>query len=679
MSDRFLLTALLALCLLTSACSQRERPVDAGVRDGILLVGNGTEPATLDPHLAVGVTEHEILRALFEGLVTRDGRDLSVRPAVAQSWTISDDGKVYTFALDPRARWSNGDPVTASDFLFSFERMLNPRLGSSYAKMLHPLEGAAAYNRGEITDFGSVGVRVIDPQTLELRLHEPLAYFLDLLAHGAWYPVHPPSVLAAGDRYDRLSRWTRPGKLVGNGPFQLSEWRLNAVVEVTRNRYFREAESTRLNAIRFFPIASMDTEERAFRSGFLHITHTIPPHRIDWYQSNRADAIHFDTYLGTYYYTLNVRQPPLDDPRVRLALAMSIDRQAIVDTILRAGQKPAFHFTPPNTAGYTSPYQQTFDPEAARQLLAEAGFADGAGFPEVEVLFNTSEAHREIAVAIQQMWRRELGIRVRLHNEEWKVYLDSRRAGRFEILRAGWIGDYNDPSTFLELFTRASGNNPSGWSHDDYEKWLASARSSRDPDERKRLFGKAETLLLQEAPVIPLYFYVRSTLIDERVRGRHANVLDFHPWQDIYFDQAQASPPAVPEYAERDWLRSRIVAPTILSGPAVCLRTRGNDATELPFVSESNRSHLHLSAALFQRLVSHKSRHGATLLTTGRPHPNMREETGKVGTTGPVVRRVLANRRHPNPCGHAGRMSLPVSANPPTSLARSLTQRSAEP
>jgi oligopeptide transport system substrate-binding protein len=536
-----LLLLLPLLCLFLSGCGPRERPVDAGVRDGFLLVGNGTEPATLDPHLAVGVTEHEILRAVLEGLVTRDGRDLNVRPGVASSWTISDDGTVYTFILDPHARWSNGDPVTAHDFLFSFERMLNPKLGSSYAKMLHPLAGAAAYNRGEISDFSEVGARALDKRTLELRLEKPLAYFLDLLAHGAWFPVHPPTVLAAGDPYDRLSRWTRPQQWVGNGPFKLTEWRLNAVVEVRRNPYFREAESVRLNGIRFFPIASIDTEERAFRAGFLHMSHTIPPHRIDWYRANRPSAMHIDTYLGTYYYTINVRNPPLDDARVRLALAMSIDREAIVESILRAGQKPAWHFTPPDTAGYTSPYQQRYDPEEARQLLAEAGFPNGEGFPEVEVLFNTSEAHREIAVAIQQMWRRELGIHVRLHNEEWKVYLDSRRAGRFEILRAGWIGDFNDPATFLDLFTRASGNNPSGWSHDDYEKWMLAARATRDPAERKRLFGKAEALLLQEAPVIPLYFYVRSTLLDERVRGRHPNVLDYHPWQSFYFDEEGAA------------------------------------------------------------------------------------------------------------------------------------------
>jgi oligopeptide transport system substrate-binding protein len=536
MKRHILQSAILLLCLLALGCGQRERPIDIGVRENILLVGNGAEPATLDPHLAVGVTEHEILRALFEGLVTRDGQDLSIRPGVAAEWTISDDGKVYTFVLDKNARWSNGDPVTAADFLFSYERILNPRLGSSYAKMLHPLAGAAAYNRGESSDFSTVGVRVIDVFTLELNLEEPLPYFLDLLAHGAWYPVHPPSVLAAGNAYDRLSRWTRPGKLVGNGPFVLSQWRLNAMVEVRRNHHYRKNALTHLNAIRFFPIASMDTEERAFRAGFLHLTHTLPPHRIAWYKENRPDAVHFDTYLGTYYYTINVRNPPLDDARVRRALAMSIDREAIVQTILRAGQRPAFHFTPPQTAGYTATYQQKFDPEQARKLLAKAGFVNGEGFPEIEVLFNTSESHREIAVAIQQMWRRELGIQVRLHNEEWKVYLDSRRAGRFEILRAGWIGDYNDPATFLELFTRASGNNPSGWSDDTYEELIAKARSSHDAEERKGFFGQAEALLLHEAPVIPLYFYVRSALIDERLRGRHANVLDYHPWQALYFD-----------------------------------------------------------------------------------------------------------------------------------------------
>ncbi len=536
-SKRLTLALPLAVALLVggSGCQPGETRVEAGNRAQELYVGIGAEPATLDPHLAVGVPEFKVLLALFEGLVKRDAKTLEIKPAVARSWEISEDATTYTFHFDPDARWSNGDRVTPEDFRFSIERILNANLGSSYAKMLFPLRKGEAYHRGEVEDFDEVGVRILDPYTLELTLEYPLAYFLDLLAHGAWYPVHPPTILAYGNDnpHDRLARWTRPGRLVGNGPFQLAEWRLNAALVVRPNPYFRAADQVRLNEIHFHPIQA-DAEERAFRNGFLHYTSTVPPHRVQWYQTNQPEDIRFDTYLGTYYFMFNTLTPGLEDPRVRRALSLSIDREAITRAILRGGQKPAYHFTPPDTAGYTSPSTVPHDPERARELLAEAGFPGGAGFPEIEFLYNTSDAHRSIALAVQQMWRRELGIDIRLYNVEWGVYLARRRNRDFEMMRAGWIGDYNDPSTFLDLFTAGSSNNFSGWSDDVYDEAIRASRRTLDPEQRAAYFARAEEILLREGPVIPVYFYVNSLLIDPAVGGHHPNVLDYHPYQHLY-------------------------------------------------------------------------------------------------------------------------------------------------
>ena len=530
---QWMCAALLCLSLgITTGCSPQASNVERGNRSQQLYIGIGTEPEALDPHIVTGVTEHYVLLALLEGLVTRNPQSLAIEPGVARSWTLSEDGLRYTFALDPEARWSNGDTVSAQDFLFAFERILSPALGAPYAYMLYCMRGAKAFNRGELTDFSAVGASAPDPHTLVIELHSPTPYFLGLLTHYTWWPVHPPTVLAHGAMTDRISDWTKPQHFVGNGPFALKSWRLNAAIEVRKNPHYRDARNVGLNGIHFLPIEG-DAEERAFRAGHIHLSSTIPTHRIDWYQTHAPEQIRFDTYLGTYYYALNTQRGPLADARVRKALAYAIDREALTAHILRGGQQPAHHFTPPNTGGFHASARLPYDPARARELLAEAGYPNGKGFPQFELLYNTSESHRSIALAIQQMWQRELGIEVTLYNQEWKVYLASRKAGDFDIVRAAWIGDYDDANTFLELASSDSGNNHSGWSQPAYDALLAQAATEQDPAARLACFQQAEAILLDEMPFIPIYFYVRSLLIHPSVRGWHPNLLDYHPYQAI--------------------------------------------------------------------------------------------------------------------------------------------------
>lgn len=534
-----LITAL--LCALAAlgglvGCDARKTNVERGNEARELYFGIGTEPAGLDPHLITGLTELHVTIALFEGLATLNSETMVIKPGVAESWDISEDGRTYTFHFDPKARWSNGDPVTARDFLYSFERILSPALGAPYAYMLFDVKNAEAFNNGEISDFTRVGFRAPDAATLIIELNEPTPYFLSLLTHYTWWPVHPPTIEKHGGMTERISEWTKPKNFVGNGPFALESWRINSSIYAKKNPLYRDPDSVLLNGVHFLPIQP-DAEERAFRAGHLHLTSTVLPHRIDWYRKNMPERMRFDTALGVYYYMLNTAREPLDDPRVRRALAYSINREAITEHVLKAGQKPAYHFTPPNTGGgYTPEARLPYDPDLARKLLAEAGYPDGGGFPTFEILYNTSESHRAVAVTIQQMWKKELGIDVSLYNQETKVYFATRKAKAYDIARSGWSGDYNDPNTFLSLGKSDNGNNYSNWSNREYDALIESAALEQVPEKRFEIFQKAEAILLEEMPFVPIYFYVTSRLIHPSVRGWHANILDYHPYQAVRLD-----------------------------------------------------------------------------------------------------------------------------------------------
>lgn len=534
---RFLLSAILVVFVATS-CARRSTNVEQGIREQELFIGIGAEPAALDPHITTGLTEYSVMLGLYEGLTTLNAETMAIEPGAAMNWQISEDGLIYTFQIDPLAKWSNGTPVTSDDFAFSIRRILSPALGAPYAYMLYPVRGAEAYNKGLIKDFAKVGVRAPDPDTLIIELHAPTPYFLNLLAHNTWWPVHPPTILKHGGITDRISKWTKPVNFVGNGPYTLESWRLNHGITATKNPHYRNADKTYLNRIHFLPI-DPQTEERAFRAGHLHITGTVPINRIDWYRKHQPEKLHIDTALGTYYYMLNTKRGPLADKRIRRALSLAINREEITRHILRAGQQPAYHFTPPNTGGYQARASLSYDPARARQLMAEAGYANGTGFPEFELLYNTSESHRTIAEAVQQMWKTELGIDITLHNQEWKAYLSTRQSGDFDILRAAWFGDYDDPNTFLSLGQSDNGNNHSGWHHPLYDQLIKEAAMTADPEERMALFQDAENILLDAVPYIPIYFYVTSRLIHPSVKGWYPSILDHHPYQSIYLKEAE--------------------------------------------------------------------------------------------------------------------------------------------
>ncbi|MBD3320648.1 MAG: peptide ABC transporter substrate-binding protein, partial [Chitinivibrionales bacterium] len=424
-----------------STCGKRRTAVESGIEDQVLHIGNGAEPQDLDPHIVTGVPEHAIISALLEGLVAENPKDLHPVPGAAEKWDISDDRRVYTFYLRDNGRWSNGDPVTAHDFVYSFRRILSPALGSEYSYMLYCMRNAERYNKGEIDDFSLVGAAAVDSHTLVITLGSPTPYFLSLLAHYSWFPVHPGTIEKHGAIDRRGSKWTRAENYTGNGPFVLNRWEVNRVIIAEKSPTYWDADNVRLNAIHFHPIESEQTEERAFRSGQLHVTNGVPSHKIEYYRENSPELLRIDPYLGTYYYLVNTVRPPLDNPLVRRALSTAIDRTAIVENVLKGGQLPAHHFTPPGTAGYTACAHIASNPEKARELLARAGYPGGNGFPQIEVLYNTLESHQLVAQAIQEMWKKELGIEVSLINQEWKVFLNTQKNMEFDISRAGWIGD----------------------------------------------------------------------------------------------------------------------------------------------------------------------------------------------------------------------------------------------
>ena len=524
-----------ALLLLHTACKPGQSIVEQAKANQVLHVGNGQEPQELDPHIITGVSEIKILSALFEGLVGQDPTNLDPIPGAAESWDISPDGLSYTFHLRPDLKWSDGQPLEATDFAYSFQRALTPEVAAPNAYLLYVLKNAAACYRGEVP-FQDVGVKAPDDRTLELQLSHPAPYLLSLLAHPICFPVQRETVASEGNALDRSPGWTRPGKLVSNGPFRLSDWKVNGYVHVVKNPRYWDAERTRLNQVFFYPTESREAEERAFRAGQLHLTEAMPVSKVGFYRDRNHPSLQIEPYLGTYYLQLNTRKPPLSDARVRRALGLAIDRDLIVESITRGGQQPAWHFTPPGTGGYTPAIDGDKNIELARELLAQAGYPGGESLPELTYLYNTSENNKAIAEALQQMWRQNLGLRVELINQEWKVYTHSRETGQFDIMRSSWIGDYLDATSFLDVWTSQSGNNFTGWKSSGYDRLLSQARHSNAAAQRFEIFGQAEELLMREQPIITLYFYTSVYLKHPSVKGFHPTLLNYHPWKFIYLE-----------------------------------------------------------------------------------------------------------------------------------------------
>ena len=535
--DLIFLSILLATCVTLTGCGSSETNVVAGNKSGTLYWGNGTEPQSLDPQIATGVPEHHVISAVMEGLVLKDRKTLEPRPGVAKTWDISNDGQVYTFYLRENAKWSNGDAHTVHDYVWSWWRALQTTLGNQYAYMLFPIKNAKRYYDGETSDFSDVGVKAIDNRTLQVTLTNPTPYFLQLLDHYSLFPVHQATIEKFGRADERGTRWSYEGNLVGNGPYKLEEWKINRHITVTKNPYYWDEGNVSINSIVFKPVDNAVTEERMFRAGALHVTSSIPADKIAIYQEKSAPELKITPYLGTYFYRLNINTPQLQDKRVRRALGMAIDRRQLVDNITKGGQIPAYTMTPPGTMGYFPESTLNFDPEAAKRLLAEAGYPNGEGFPPIEILYNTNEGHRKIAVALQEMWKNYLNIDIKLLNQEWKVYLATESAGDYQISRGGWIGDYVDPNNFLDMFLCNGGNNRTGWCNEEYDRLILEvAPSQSSHEQRLKIFQQAETMLLEDMPIIPVYTYTSIKLLHPSVRNFDDNILNQAMYKDLYLD-----------------------------------------------------------------------------------------------------------------------------------------------
>jgi oligopeptide transport system substrate-binding protein len=517
-------TVLLLILLGTVGCDPVGNRAD-------LVILNGAEPESIDPAIVTGQLETRICYALFEGLLHFD-RFGKPQAGVAESWDLSNNGKTYTFHLRANAKWSNGDPVTAKDFARSWERALLPETASEYAYLLYHVKNAQAFNEGKLKDFGQVGIAALDDRTFRVDLEAPVPYFLDLCSFATLLPVHLSTVEKYGDD------WIKPQHLVNNGPFLLKEWRLNYRIHLEKNPLFWDAQHVNLKTVDALPIDNSITAYNFYASKVadLILDKGLTPPSLIPDLKIRPD-FHAAPFLGNYFIRFNVTRKPFTDVRVRQAFAMAIDRDRIVQKITQAGEPPAYSFTPPGTAnGYQPSQMFGRNIEKARQFLASAGYPDGKGFPTVTYLYDNKKLNEDIAVEIQSMLSDALGIHIELQKQEWKVYLNSLRRLDYDFARSSWVGDYNDPNTFIDCFVSAGGNNRTGWTNAKYDKLVADAAMESDNARRLEILRRAEDILLnQDTPICPLYFYMGIQIYDgQKFGGIEPNLLDEHPFREMY-------------------------------------------------------------------------------------------------------------------------------------------------
>ena len=530
----------------------------------------GTEPATIDPALSQGIPEANVILQVFDGLTRINNKNVPV-PAIAKSWTISKDLKTYTFTLRD-ASWTNGTPVTAYDFEYAWIRALSPEMASVYAYQLYYVRGGEAFNTSikvgskyyaglldakgnpvmktvggkqvaqpnmakQIDPSKDVGVKALDAKTLQVELESPTVYFLNLTAFPTLMPVCK-AVVSTNDK------WAADvTNFVTDGPFTLTQWSHNDKMTFVNNPTYWDKAAVKLTKITYLMVTDESTALSMFQSGQMDVGSTVPIAELPkLVASGDAQIL---PYLGTYYYQINVTKKPFSDVRVREALNLAIDRKAITTSVTKGGQIPALAFVPGGIADAAAgsdfrtvggTFYKDDDVAAAQKLLADAGYPGGKGFPAFTLLFNTSNAHQSIAEAIQQMWSKNLGINCTLKVEEWGVYLDDRNNLNYQVARAGWIGDYMDPNTFLDMWVTGGGNNGTGWSNKTYDALIAKAKATVNPTARMATLHAAEKILMTDMPIIPIYFYTNPVLITKHVKNFYQSTLGFVDWKNAYME-----------------------------------------------------------------------------------------------------------------------------------------------
>jgi len=549
--------ALLAISLLSlAACGEREgdfgkrldkrsQPVDLvlladGRPDPAVLAdeqivrrGNGEEPESLDPHLAQALPATHVLIDLFEGLTAESaGGDLV--PGAALRWNISRDARTYTFYLRRDLLWSNGEPLAAEDFVYSLKRALNPETASAAARTLLPVLNAREVLAGELP-VDELGISLLDEFTMQITLTGPTPYFLDLLASPVAYPVNRANVETFGDEF------SKPGKLVSNGAFVLKAWTPRVSIELERNPNYREADLNLVERVFYTPTEDRSSEVKQFRAGELDWTNEVPSNQFRWLLENYPEELVISPWMGSYFFGFNLTQEPfIDNPSLRMALILSIDRQIITDKVTQFGEMPSYSLVPPGIDGYVpfSPEYADWTQEErnheARRLYEQAGYSEQEPL-QVEIRYNSSDNHKKIALAVASMWKQVLGVNATLVNEEFRVFLQNREQKVItQVFKAGWISDYNDPYSFLELFRTGHGRNDYGYSNSTFDALLDEVGTERVRARRERLMFEAERVLMTDNVVIPIYTYVTKRLVNPHLKGWQNNVMDHHPTRNMF-------------------------------------------------------------------------------------------------------------------------------------------------
>ena len=497
----------------------------------ILRRGNGSDPETLDPHRAEDQHAFAILRDLFEGL-TSESADGALVPGVARRWEISDDGREYTFYLRKDARWSNGDPVLAEDFVAGLRRTLTPGTGSSYAALLFAIRNAEAVVSGKRPPE-DLGVEAVDSRTLKIFLHSPTPYFLGVLALAATYPIHAATVRDGSHGYMRSRQY------LSNGAYVLSEWRPLAHIRLLRNKHYWNAESVAIDEVVYKPIADTAAELRQYRADELDITEAVPANQFTQVSESLAAELLVSPALALYYFAFDLSESPFDDAAIRQALAMAIDRPTLVDSVTGRGEVAAYGLVPPGVANYAAQefaWKSLDDAERiakARVLYAAAGYSQAQPL-KFTLTYDSDAIHEKIALAVAAMWRENLGAEVSLQGKEWKLFLATREQRQdWQIMRFAWYGDYNDASTFTDILRSGNEQNLPGYNNPEFDALLQAAAVAPDASQRRELLERAERLMLDDYPIIPAYFFVNKHLVKPYVRNFVPNILDHHYTQHL--------------------------------------------------------------------------------------------------------------------------------------------------